>query len=212
MPKRPAGFSAPYFRHQDLRRKADEFLAKHHPAATIPVPIEEIVEFQLGIDIVPMPGLHELIETVGFITSDLTEIYVDESVYLSRPNRYRFTLAHEVGHVLLHADVFRERRFRTVAEWKKLLNSIPEQEHSWLEYQAYAFAGLVLVPRDPLERETRKCVGRIRSEGIDLEANWDFAWSRIAAFVAKQFQVSGEVIEKRLQKDDVPDQYKRTAK
>lgn len=55
------------------------------------------MEFRLGIDIVPMPGLHRLIETDGFITSDLKEIYVDEFVYVSRPGRYPFTLAHANG-------------------------------------------------------------------------------------------------------------------
>ena len=33
------------------------------------------MEFQFGIDIVPMPGLHRLIETDGFITSDLQETH-----------------------------------------------------------------------------------------------------------------------------------------
>jgi hypothetical protein len=72
---------APYYSYEDLRRKADEFLAKYHPAGTIPVPIEEIIEFQFRIDIVPTPGLHQLLETDGFITSDLREIRVDQFVY-----------------------------------------------------------------------------------------------------------------------------------
>lgn len=201
------GFTAPYFSYEDLRLKADEFLAKHHARGTIPVPIEEIVEFQLGMDIVPMPGLHGLLETDGFITSDLKEIHVDEFVYLSRPGRYRFTLAHEVGHAILHGDLFRQRRFRSVKEWKAFINSIPEKEHGWLEYQAYAFAGLVLVPRDVLVRRTQACVEKVRAEGIDLTENWDYAWSRIAAFVGKSFGVSGEVVERRLQKDGVLQKY-----
>jgi len=65
------------------------------------------------IDIVPMPGLHALIETDGFITSDLREIFVDEFVYQSRLGRYRFTLAHELGHSVLHRDVFRKEAFGT---------------------------------------------------------------------------------------------------
>ena len=202
-------YRAPYFRHEDLRRKADEFLAKHHARGTIPVPIEEIVEFRLGMDIVPTPGLHELLETDGFITSDFKEIHMDEFVYRSRPGRYRFTLAHEVGHAVLHAELFHGRRFRTVSEWKKFVNSISEKEHGWLEYQAYAFAGLVLVPRIALERHTKKCVDQVRAEGIDLGENWDFALSRIAAFLAKRFEVSSEVIERRLQKDEVPESFKR---
>ena len=199
---------APYFSYEDIRRKADEFLAKHHPRGAIPVPIEEIVEFRLGMDIVPTPGLHELIETDGFITNDLAEIHVDEFVYKSRPGRYRFTLAHEVGHAELHAELFRDCRFRSVSEWKKFVNSIPDKEHGWLEYQAYAFAGLVLVPKNPPVRETRKCVDRIRSEGIDLAQNWDFAWSRVAAFVAKRFEVSSEVIERRLEKESLREEFK----
>ena len=205
----PQRFTAPIYSYEDLRRKADEFLAKHHPAGTIPVPIEEFVEFQLGMDIVPMPGLHTLIETDGFITSDLKEIYVDEFVYLSRPGRYRFTLAHEVGHAILHHDLFRQRRFRSVKEWKAFVNGIPEKQHGWLEYQANAFAALVLVPKVALHNQTRICLDEVRSEGINLDENWDFAWSRIAAFVAKRFQVSSEVVDRRLQKDGVPETFKK---
>lgn len=196
---------APYYSYEDLRRRADEFLAEHHPAGSIPIPIEEIIEFQLGMDIVPIQGLHALIETDGFVTSDLREIWVDEFVYLSRPGRYRFTLAHEVGHKVLHADLFRARRFRSVDGWKAFVNAIPEKEHSWLEYQAYALAGLVLVPASSLASVATECVEMVRSEGIDSHENWDFAWSRIAAFLAKRFEVSTQVIEKRLQKDGLPD-------
>jgi hypothetical protein len=89
------------------------------------------------------------------------------------------------------------------------LNSIPDKEHGWLEYQAYAFAGLALVPRNHLLRHTKLCVDKIRAEGVDLKENWDYAWSRIAAFLGKRFHVSGEVIEKRLQKDGIPEHYKK---
>jgi hypothetical protein len=72
---------APYHSYEDLRRQADGFLAKYHPAGTVPVPIEEIIEFQFRIDIVPTPGLHQLLETDGFVASNLGEIWVDQFVY-----------------------------------------------------------------------------------------------------------------------------------
>ena len=62
---------APFLSYEDIRGKADEFLALHHPDGTIPVPIERIVEFKLGMDIVPVPGLRGVIEAEGFTTSDL---------------------------------------------------------------------------------------------------------------------------------------------
>lgn len=37
------------------------------------MPIERVVEFKLGMDIVPVPGLRGLIEADGFTTSDLQE-------------------------------------------------------------------------------------------------------------------------------------------
>jgi hypothetical protein len=196
---------APHYSYEDLRRQADGFLNEYHPAGTVPVPIEEIIEFQFRIDIVPTPGLHQLLETDGFVTSDLREIWVDEFVYDSRPGRYRFTLAHEIGHVVLHEAILQAHSFSTIDEWKAFVNSIPDKEHGWLEYQAYAFAGLIFVPQAHLATATKQCVDLIRGEGIDLHENWDFAWSRIAAFLAKQFEVSSAVIDKRLDKDNLRD-------
>lgn len=142
---------APYLPYDRLRQIAGEFLAKHNPAGEIPVPIEKIVEFQFEMDIVPVPGLHEQLDVDSYITSDLKEIRVDEFVYKSRPARYRFSLAHELSHCILHQDVFKELKFSTVSEWKIAVGSIPEQDYSWIEYQAYCLAGLILVPQAALK-------------------------------------------------------------
>lgn len=82
----PEEIKAPYYSYEDLRREADKFLGEYHPAGTIPVPIEQIVEFQFRVDIVPTPGLHQLLERDGFITSDLREIWVDQFVYDTLPD------------------------------------------------------------------------------------------------------------------------------
>jgi hypothetical protein len=58
-----------------------------------PPPIEEIAEIKCGLDIIPLPGLRDLLEVDGFISSDLSCITVDQFVLERRLNRYRFTLA-----------------------------------------------------------------------------------------------------------------------
>ena len=63
-------------------------------------------------------------------------------------------LAHEIGHIVLHRNLYRANRFSSIAEWKEFINSITEEEHGWLEYQGYAFAGLILVPKEDLVRHT----------------------------------------------------------
>jgi hypothetical protein len=194
--------------YEGIRRKADEFLRRYNPKGTIPVPIEEIIEFEFGINIIPMPDLHKLFEIDGFTSSDLLDITVDQYVYENRPGRYRFTLAHEIGHVVLHADIYRAKKFQRVSEWMKFVNLIPQETHRWLEYQAYSFGGLVLAPREPLKKFTKEAVDQIRKEGIDLKKNWDFAWEVTADVLAKRFEVSTEVIEKRLNSDNVRETFR----
>ncbi len=48
--------------YEDIRKRADDFLISHHPERSIPIPIEEIIEFQLDIHISPLPGLKHLWE------------------------------------------------------------------------------------------------------------------------------------------------------
>ena len=71
----------PIHSYEDLRKKADEFLRTYNHSGTIPVPIEEIVEFEFNINIVPVLALQREFEVNGFTSSDLKNIYVDEYVY-----------------------------------------------------------------------------------------------------------------------------------
>mgnify|MGYP001597405956 CR=1 FL=1 len=198
----------PFFSYEEIRNRADDFLRQYHPSREIPVPIEEIIEFQMNIDIFPIQGLHTILDIDGFTISDLSTIYVDDFVYKSRPGRYRFTLAHEVGHIVLHRNIYLMASFQNIQGWKDFINSISDKDHSWLEYHAYTFGGLVLVPGEHLTERTQYHIERIRKEDISLSENWDFAWDRIADQLAKDFEVSTQVIEKRLSKDKVMDRYR----
>lgn len=197
----------PVYSYEDLRKKANEFLHEHHLSGNVPTPIEEIVEFDFGINIVPVLGLQREFEVEGFISSDLKNIYVDEYVYTDRITRYRFTLAHEIGHVVLHRHLYASHKFKSILRWKEFINSITEEEHSWLEYQGYAFAGLVLVPKQHLVKYTNEWTKKIKDKGISMEKNWDFAWDLITEHVAKAFLVSPDVVEKRMEKDGVKKRY-----
>lgn len=115
-------FKAPYLSKDKLRQRADKFLADHHPKGTIPVPIEFIIESDFAMDIVPVPGLQSGFDVVAFITNDMSEIRVDEHVYMNRLNRYRFSLAHELAHRVLHADLWSEVEFHDVESWKNAMD------------------------------------------------------------------------------------------
>ncbi len=193
----------PFLSYDALRRRAEDFHRTHHPQGTIPIPIEEIVEFRYRIDIIPVPGLQEAFEVDGFISSDLRSITVDAFVYERRPARYRFTLAHELAHAVLHRRIYQGHRFRRVEDWKRFQREMDEEDRGWLEWQAYTFAGLILVPAEPLRTEYQKAMRAAGRAGLSLEKAGDVARSYVADWLARRFGVSGQVIEKRLDKDDL---------
>ena len=187
--------------YNQLRAAAEAFLKRYHASRKIPIPIEQIVEFQMGLDIVPLPGLLEAYDVDGFTSSDLSEISVDQFVYEHRPSRYRFTLAHEVGHVVLHAELFKAHRFRGIEAWRRFLMGVPELDYNRLEWQAYSFGGLVLVPGDVLQQELKLAAKQVKAQGLSKET--DFAKALMTDIVATRFGVSSEVIERRLNFDQI---------
>ena len=197
---------APFLQYDDLRNQASQFLSEHHPDQSIPVPIEEIVEFGFKMDIVPIPGLQEHFDIVAFISKDLTEIRVDEFVMGYRPNRYRFSLAHELAHRVLHKDIFSEVEFTDIAGWKAAMtDSIPEKEYGLLEWHANCFAGLVLVPPAQLRDVFSGAMEMAAENGIDCDSLDDSSRDVIEEHIARKFCVSAAVCHKRVEKDGLWD-------
>ena len=197
----PTDFQVVYIPDSQLKQKADSFLARYHETGTIPVPIEKIIEFQLKLDIIPVHRLRRDWDTDAWLTCDMTAIYVDQYEQEAYSNRYRFSLAHEIAHAVLHQRVYHALGFNDITSWKKAQTEFPQDDYGQLEWQAYVFAGLVLVPTHHLTRECHLVVEEVKSRGIRLNADSDFMRRTIAKKVAARFAVSGQVIEKRLDKE-----------
>jgi hypothetical protein len=193
--------TAPYLPYDRLRSIAHDFLTEHNPSGKIPVPIEEIIEFRFEMDIVPVPGLCSEFDVDSYITSNLREIRVDAFIYEHRKGRYRFSLAHELSHYVLHQSIFEQLKFSTVSEWKAVVCAIPEQTYSWIEYQAYCLAGLILVPSDALRKRFGALVAEAAGAGIDLHTATEDARMLAESHLGRQFEASIEVVRKRLKYD-----------
>ncbi len=202
--------------YEDIRKKADAFLRGYPSRIGPPVQIEEIVDLDMGIDIVPVPRLLDDLEIDGFTASDLSRVYVDMSVY-QHPveHRYRFTLAHEIAHMVLHRKVFERFQFSNTREYKDFVLSVDDEDLSWLEWQAYSFAGLVLVPSDHLEVTFREQLDDPRvqdqiqvaqASGLSRKEYVDYLSERIAERIARRFIVSTQVVQKRLKQDNLTEQ------
>ena len=186
-----------------IEEKAQEFLSTYHSVMTLPIPIEEIVEYQMHLDIVPTVGLHHTAATSGWISSDLTAIFVDENQFSNYHNRYRFTLAHEVAHVILHREYYSEHEFASTADWKVFMLSIDDEDQGRLEFQANEFAGRILVPTAPLTAmyaETKKRIQEIAAPNVGRSVIVGYAARHLSA----AFQVSPQCMEIRINRQFWP--------
>lgn len=201
--------SVPYLENEKIVQIAQSFLA-NHMIDSIPVDIESIIEYQYGMDIIPTPGLRKLIDMDGFITSDFSAIYVDDYVYNEVYNRYRFTLAHEIGHFVIHREILAQFNFDSIDEWKSFVCGLDRRDHSKMEFQAYAFAGLILVPPGSLRDEffnimpdIKQTVEQAQEAGISRENYIPYAEENIAQQLSPIFEVSIAVIKRRISFDQL---------
>ena len=132
----------------------------------------------------------------------MSAIRVDDYVWKHSQNRYRFSLAHEIAHAVLHAWIYRQLTFANIAEWKAVQESIPDREYSSLEFQANEFAGLVLVPPERLKEQFQIAKDRAAQGGVSLENASDSVERMISGHLARAFDVSRDVVTRRLRNDN----------
>ena len=185
---------------------AEEFLDKY-TNKEIPVQIEEIIECDFKVRIIPVQGLQSSCSIDSFISKDLKNITIDEREFNNVPCRYRFSLAHELSHVILHHEIFKDISFSNIETWKKVVTEVDENDYEWLEYQADSLAGLILVPRPNFQKEFDELIGRDALLTKCLANKTAFPKDAIKNYIAEKmgevFEVSSGVIKHRLRKDSL---------
>ena len=188
-----------------LAKEASSFLSQNE-LTEIPIDIEFVAEFNYKIHIVPFASLLKEYGIDGYSASDFSAIYVDEFVYNQRPTRLRFTVAHELGHRVLHEKYLSMLKFSSVNQWiEVILNNLDRSDYEKMEYQANAFAGLVLVPQDHLEVRFKNMLHTLttlieeaKANGLARNDYLDTVIYTIADELSSQFEVSLDVLTIRI--------------
>ena len=131
----------------EIEKLADEFnltyfSANNENSITLPVPVEDIAEHYLGyqIDFVN-EGLFSDPEILGGIDFDENKIYVNASVE-DHDGRYAFTIAHEIGHHVLHRDTYLKENL----DGEKEILCRDARNKPRIELEADRFAAALLMP------------------------------------------------------------------
>lgn len=188
--------------YDDIREEVAAFIQEFELNVEPPVDIEHIVDVSLGLDVVPIPRLRDDRDIEAFLTLDRQSIYIQEELGMGRRlHRHRFSLAHEVGHWYLHDDLYQAAQDLGFQEIVPFMNTIPEDDVVWYEWQAKAFAGLLLVPRNALDRTVQETLGEALKKGLQLDLTNEVYRDYVALHVGGAFQVSQEVVVIRGYKD-----------
>lgn len=125
-----------------------------HGVTTPPIPVESIVQKE-GAELRYLPYDGDL---SGMIFRDEDRIIIGVNS-LHHPNRQRFTIAHECGHMLLHKtqEVFVDRAFEI-----KRRDDVSAQAIDPEEIDANQFAAELLMPQVMLEED-------LANQPIDME-------------------------------------------
>jgi len=197
----PRKFKAPYIPKERIWQEADRLRAAHPAGRSLPVKVLDLAEFDLGLDLIPADGLREQLDIEALLMGDLRSILVDRRGFMSPRLEYRlrFSVAHEIGHLILHRDIYGGLKHASAKEWFDYISAIPEVEYGWVEWQAYEFAGRLLVPPEPLREAFQASIQSAQAAGYaDWLAADEAALDYIATRIAPKFGVSAEVIAKRV--------------
>ena len=133
----------------DIEQRAKLFLMNYFADCktphVIPIPIESIAEHYLGYDIeITDEGVFANPLVLGGIIFDQKKIMVNTAAE-EHEGRYSFTLAHEVGHHVLHKAIFESANNDTMV-CREDANKPTE------ERQADYFAGALLMPEEQIRQ------------------------------------------------------------
>jgi hypothetical protein len=230
-----------YLSEDEIEREADLLLAEY--AETIgalfkfPVPVDEITTYHLALrlgfanlhETLRIPVLRDHPDVIGAIWIDAEAVLIDCSLdpdkNPSMAGRYRFSVAHEIGHWRLHRsyvakDSAQRSLFDGSSEPTVICRSSEAKEP--IEWQADFFASCLLMPRRRVHNQWQQCLGRTRPLLLaDLRPNGrvraraqtviyeqgksetgaieDALFEEVAKPIARRFGVSAQAMRIRLE-------------
>lgn len=137
---------------QEALTGADDCLQKYR------VDIEKLIENKYKILIDVHYGLQQKFGVMAYMLTHGNRLFIDDKL-IDDPRlakRYRFTLAEELAHFIIHRELYKE--CNTVDERIQMELSLTRQEQWFLETNAKALASAILIPKSLIERRVEQLI------------------------------------------------------
>lgn len=142
-----------------------DFEERYEAVEAPPVPVERIASALLGLyideadDLRALPGAPaDQGRLSGMLDAEAMVVWIDRGEAHRSPGRRRFTIAHEVGHLLLHVPVVHETFCDRPADVEEVEEDQPAAELPELrqrEREANVFARELLMPESLVNEQAR---------------------------------------------------------
>jgi hypothetical protein len=185
----------PRYSIKELERRAAETLAAYLPApVAVPVDVDLLAERLPGVDLDYTPGLLERFGLPGVVFRRAAGAYtirIDMDVADHRLHFYRFTLAEEVAHIVLHGALIDQ--VGSTEEAARLKTGTGYED---LDRNARWFASALLIPPPHLMQDARTIYGElVGSRGF---ADPEGVKRDLLKTLSRRYQVSPAAMRYRL--------------
>lgn len=166
------------------RNEARKIL-EEYSISNIPIPVDRIAK-KLGAIIRYSPMDNEELSGMIFVKNGIPIIGINA---LHHPNRQRFTIAHELGHLVLHRDEI-EREVHVDTKFLGLMRDQKSAEGiDDIEIEANSFASELLMPLNIINQVIDEVVG---DQVLDIESD------PLLDKIASKFKVSRQAMQLRI--------------
>jgi Zn-dependent peptidase ImmA (M78 family) len=156
------------------------------------VDIERLLQEGHHVQILSFTDLARKWKTYAFIDTTGKCVFVDADLMddMALAKRYRFTLAEELAHRLLHTGLF--ANCRTVEDRMAIEDALNEVRRDRLESNARALASAILMPEATLRPFVESVMGRCVDEHGHVLVD------KLASAIAQEYDVNFRAAKRRL--------------
>jgi Zn-dependent peptidase ImmA (M78 family) len=190
---RPSAVKVKDFRLYELERIAADAL--RDAGACVKgrrVDIERLILEKFKLKIESFAELRRRWDAYAFIDAGGKVIYIDAELMNEERHekKYRFTLAEELAHFLIHRQLF--ANCHTIADRMKIEEALDERTLAYMESNAKALASAILMPKTCIEPLVESLAGKL----LDVEGH--ILVDKLVSTLADEYDVNFQAAKRRM--------------